>query len=251
MSQPFLQDAARSTLMIAGTSVAAFAISPQHAAWLVYTLAAVLQPLAGSTTERAVQRVVGSIIGATAAALAVGLGQLPVAALIAVTVTAGLALRPLNHTYWALLGTPTALLLSGFVQPGDENTVLTRVIMTFIGTGIALAGSYFLWPASNAASGNVQVRTLTHALNSYRHAVLAGAHDQAMRLSVDVDAQLRTLNTSVYRADSGRRADRTWATQAEQVRQHAAALCPSPRSVESVIAGEVGIHGVQATHIHA
>ncbi|MFD7004346.1 hypothetical protein ACFWA5_51195 [Streptomyces mirabilis] len=27
--------------------------------------------------------------------------------------------------------------------------------------------------------------------------------------------------------------------------------CPSPRSVESVIAGEVGVHGVQATDVHA
>lgn len=132
------------------------------------------------------------------------------------------------------MGTPTALLLSGFVQPGGEEAVLTRVVMTLIGTTIALAGSYLLWPASAAASGNARIRALTQSLHAYREAVLAGHHERSMQLSRDVDRHLRAVNAPVERAGSGRRADRAWAVRAERVRCRAAALRRALAAVDAL-----------------
>ncbi len=116
--------------------------------WVTITVIVILQPYTGVTLTRAVQRVLGTVLGGL---LAAGLGASfhdPRAILVIATVFVAccVALLPVNYAAFSVFLTPTFVLLAE-ASAGDWSLAGTRVMNTLLGGGLALGGARFLWPS--------------------------------------------------------------------------------------------------------
>ena len=155
-----------------GAAIAAW-MGVSRASWVTVAVVIVLQPDSGSTVRRAVQRVLGTVVGAGVAALLVPILRSPT--LIGVVLfplsALALALRPLNYGLFTLLVTPVFLLMAE-VLSGDWHLAGVRVESTLIGGGLAFAAQ-LLWPSRERDQLPQRLAALFHRLREYLDAVLA------------------------------------------------------------------------------
>jgi uncharacterized membrane protein YccC len=119
--------------------------------WVTITVIVILQPYAGVTLTRAVQRVLGTVLGGL---LAAALGawfhdQIAVLVIATVFVACCVALLPLNYAAFSVFLTPTFVLLAE-ASAGDWHLAETRVLNTLLGGAIALVGARLLWPSKES-----------------------------------------------------------------------------------------------------
>jgi uncharacterized membrane protein YccC len=93
------------------------------------------------------QRVAGTIVGASVAAVLTILfhGSAAILVLIGLFTAACIAFLPLNYGAYAVLGTPAFVMLAELTESEWHLSGL-RIVNTLIGGALALAGSRFLWP---------------------------------------------------------------------------------------------------------
>lgn len=119
--------------------------------WLTMTACLIMQPSFGTTWLRAVERVVGSVLGSAFSAALGLMFQSPLAIAVALFPLSAItmALRPVNYTLFMLFLTPQFVLVAGLGEPGSNELVLTayRVANTVIGGILALIGSIAFWPS--------------------------------------------------------------------------------------------------------
>ncbi|MEO8334566.1 MAG: FUSC family protein [bacterium] len=142
---PFaLRVAVVTTIAVALTEV----LELKRGYWLTITAIVILQPYTGVTLTRAVQRVLGTVLGALLAAALGAYFQDPRAVLVMATVFVAccVALLPVNYAAFSVFLTPTFVLLAE-ASAGDWNLAETRVLNTLLGGALALAGARFLWPS--------------------------------------------------------------------------------------------------------
>jgi len=168
-----LRHAARMAVTVSiGAAIAAW-MGVSRASWVTVAVVIVLQPDSGSTVRRAVQRVLGTVVGAGVAALLVPILRSPT--LIGVVLfplsALALALRPLNYGLFTLLVTPVFLLMAE-VLSGDWHLAGVRVESTLIGGGLAFAAQ-LLWPSRERDQLPQRLAALFHRLREYLDAVLA------------------------------------------------------------------------------
>jgi uncharacterized membrane protein YccC len=120
--------------------------------WLTITTIVILQPYTGVTLTRAVQRVLGTVLGALLAAAFGAYFHDPRAILVLATIFVAccVALLPVNYAAFSVFLTPTFVLLAE-ASGGDWNLAETRVLNTLLGGALALAGARFLWPTPESA----------------------------------------------------------------------------------------------------
>jgi uncharacterized membrane protein YccC len=116
--------------------------------WVTVTVVIILQPYAGVTTQRAVQRVIGTVLGGI---LTAGLGALfhdirAILVLSFIFAAVSVAVLPINYTAFSIFLTPTFVLLAE-ASAGDWHLATVRVIDTMLGGLLALLGARLLWPA--------------------------------------------------------------------------------------------------------
>lgn len=116
--------------------------------WVTVTAVIILQPYTGVTTVRAVQRVIGTVVGGI---LTAALGALfhdirAILVLSFVFAAVSVAVLPINYTAFSVFLTPTFVLLAE-ASAGDWHLATVRVIDTLLGGVLALLGARFLWPA--------------------------------------------------------------------------------------------------------
>jgi uncharacterized membrane protein YccC len=116
--------------------------------WVTITVVIILQPYTGATTLKAVQRSLGTVIGAVLTAALGAVFHDPRALLVMSFIFAGVsvALLPINYTAFSVFLTPTFMLLAE-ASAGDWHLAGVRVLDTVIGGILALAGARLLWPA--------------------------------------------------------------------------------------------------------
>ncbi len=119
-----------------------------HDYWVTLTAVVILQPYSGATRQKALQRVVGTVLGGVVAAGLSALFQsfVAVAVLVAIFTTLCVALLPLNYGAYAVFGTPAFVLLAES-SVGDWHLAGLRIINTLIGGALALFGARVLWPS--------------------------------------------------------------------------------------------------------
>ncbi|NUQ21268.1 MAG: FUSC family protein [Gemmatimonadaceae bacterium] len=127
----------------------ATALHIRHDYWVTITVVIILQPYVGATTQRALQRVAGTVVGAMLTAVLAGFFHNEIALLVLIFVFVGLcvALLPVNYAAYSIFLTPAFVLLAE-ASVGDWHLAGLRVVNTLIGGGLALAGSWLLWPSS-------------------------------------------------------------------------------------------------------
>src|SRR5712692_2855510 len=168
-----LRHAARMAVTVSiGAAIAAW-LGVARAAWVTVAVVIVLQPDSGSTVRRAVQRVLGTVVGAGLAALLVPVLRSPT--LIGVVLfplsALALALRPLNYGLFTLLVTPVFLLMAE-VLSGDWHLAGARIESTLIGGALAFAAQ-LIWPSRERDQLPQRLAALFHRLREYLDAVLA------------------------------------------------------------------------------
>jgi uncharacterized membrane protein YccC len=116
--------------------------------WVTITVIVIVQPYTGVTLTRAVQRVLGTVLGALLAAALGAYFHDPRAILVIATVFVAccVALLPVNYAAFSVFLTPTFVLLAE-ASAGDWNLAETRVLNTLLGGALALAGARLLWPS--------------------------------------------------------------------------------------------------------
>ena len=122
--------------------------SLNHGYWMTITVIVIMQPYTGLTTHRALQRVLGTVLGGLLTALLGTAFHAPSAILVLSFIFAAtcVALMPLNYAAYSVFLTPTFVLLAE-ASAGDWSLAKTRVINTVLGGALAFAGSRLLWPS--------------------------------------------------------------------------------------------------------
>jgi uncharacterized membrane protein YccC len=169
-----------------------FALDITRGYWATITTLIVLQPFAGATMHKTLQRVGGSVLGGIiAAALAVvARTKLAIAGVMLPFTVGAVAVLPLNYGVFVLLLTPVFVLLAE-PHPGDWGIAGLRVVNTVLGGVIALVAARLLWP--------------THELETYPTR-LAGALRELRALLVVVTSDADTTSPEWRRAvDDARR----------------------------------------------
>ncbi|HEY0996392.1 MAG TPA: FUSC family protein, partial [Gemmatimonadaceae bacterium] len=118
-----------------------------HGYWVTITAVVILQPYSGATTVKAMQRLLGTVLGGIlTAALGAALHD-PRWILVLSFLFAGIcvAVLPINYALFSMFLTPTFVLLAE-VGTGDWHLAEVRVLNTLLGASLALLGSRLLWP---------------------------------------------------------------------------------------------------------
>ncbi|MFA1541602.1 FUSC family protein [Actinomadura monticuli] len=153
------------TAVVSMAMTAALGLSHGH--WLTITAMLSLRATYGETVDRLLQRVGGTAAGGAIAAVILTLapGQITVGVIGFVFALAGFAMRSVNYVYWALFGTPLAMMLLDFSTPADWRTAGERIGLTIAGTLLSYLAVRLLWPAGHVERLPVQLGRLlgTHA----------------------------------------------------------------------------------------
>ncbi|MGH3240839.1 MAG: FUSC family protein, partial [Spirillospora sp.] len=201
---PTFRQVARVFVTAVAAMTLAAALGLSHGHWLTITAMLSLRATYGETIEHVVQRVGGTAAGSVIAAVILTLApdEPAVAVIVFFFALAGFAMRAVSFTYWALFGTPLAMMLLDFSTPADWRTAGERIVLTLGGTLMTYLAVRLLWPAGHLERLPGQLGRLlgTHARLVRKTAdVLAGeivrlpheAITTAERSAEDVD-QTRT-----------------------------------------------------------
>lgn len=134
----------------AATAVAlTHALHLSHGYWVTISAAAILQPQIPATLNKAVQRVLGTVLGGLLAAVLAAAVHDPRAMLVVVFVLAvvSVALFPINYGLFSIFLTPTFVLLAE-VSVREARLVEVRILNTLLGGALALSAVRLLWPVS-------------------------------------------------------------------------------------------------------
>ena len=168
--------------------------------WVTITVVIILQPYTGVTTLKAVQRVLGTVVGGI---LTAGLGALfhdPIAITVMSFVFAAVsvALLPINYAAFSVFLTPTFVLLAE-ASAGDWSLAGVRVLDTLIGGVLALLGARLLWPAPEWRRLPMYLAAALRANGEYLQTVVSKFADRSVEASRAMgerrrDAALATIN---------------------------------------------------------
>ena len=116
--------------------------------WIPMTVVIVLKPNFGGTLERAVQRIIGTVLGALVAAVLLLVLTNPwlLLAALAILAFATFALRNRSYTLFSLALTPMVMLMLDIAHPISVTDSFLRIAHTIIGSFLALLSGYLLFP---------------------------------------------------------------------------------------------------------
>jgi uncharacterized membrane protein YccC len=169
------------------------ALALKRGYWLTITVIVILQPYTGVTTQRALQRVVGTVLGGllTAALGALFHDQWAILVLSFVFAAVCVALLPVNYAAFSVFLTPTFVLLAE-ASAGDWHLASTRIVNTLLGGALALVGSRLLWPSPE-----------TTRLPGYMASALRGNRDYLRRVVELFDDRSEQAGRAIREARRG------------------------------------------------
>jgi uncharacterized membrane protein YccC len=176
--------------------------------WVTITAIIILQPYAGATLIKVLQRVVGTVAGALITVALVAIVRDPRGLLVVIFVlaTVCVAFLRVNYLVYSVFLTPTFVLLAE-LSAGDWHLAGLRVINTLIGGALGLAGSWLIWPtperdrfpelaaqALRAAATHVRViAAMWNRTDDESSAALAAARRDAALATTNADASFERL----------------------------------------------------------
>jgi uncharacterized membrane protein YccC len=201
----FMRHAARVAVCAAGAYVLAESFHLPYGYWMTTTVVLIQQPYLSNSWIRAVERVVGGVLGGGLAAL-LGLifhSQSALLILIFPLAMACMSFRAVNYSLFVLFLTPLFVLILDLTHPGVREPAIAgiRAMNTVIGGFLALAGCLLLWPGSE---GDRLKRALADAIE--RNGRLAGVALSSPGEDVGpIRAARREAGLASNRADEARR----------------------------------------------
>jgi uncharacterized membrane protein YccC len=178
------------------------ALSLKRGYWITITAVIILQPYTGVTTQRALQRVLGTIVGGALTAALAALFHSPLAILALAFVFSALSvtLLPLNYAAFSVFLTPTFVLLAE-ANAGDWHLAGVRILNTVLGGALALAGSRLLWPTAESERLPAYLAGSFRAMHGYLDRVVALFHDRSDQAGRSLRAARRNVGLAILNAD--------------------------------------------------
>jgi uncharacterized membrane protein YccC len=201
-----LRFAVRIGLVVAAAVWLAEALELSHGHWVTITALVVLQPYTGLTTLRALQRGLGTILGAV---LTAGLGALfqgptTILLLCFVFTAAAVTVMPLSYAAFSVFVTPAFVLLAE-VSAGDWELAGVRVLNTLMGGALALLAARLVWPAPEWHRVPEHLAEAMRARREYLRAVLALVTGEMKSLSGLREARAHLARTAANAEESFQR----------------------------------------------
>ena len=220
----------------------------QRSYWVVLTVAIVLRPDFGSVFARALQRGIGTMVGAVLGAIILVVIPAGPLLLLVCAVFAGLLPygRDRNWGLFSTFLTPLVVILIDLLHPVGWSLALDRLIDTALGCAIVLLVGYAPWPSSWHAHLPEQLAVALDSVARYTEQALLGqpGRSSLRRQSYRALSDLRTefQRTMAEPPSVSRRAVRLWPALAalEQVTDTVTATAvradvtgqwPAPRDV--------------------
>jgi uncharacterized membrane protein YccC len=217
--------AVRLMLSIGVAAVVSQAFPIQRSYWVVLTVAIVLRPDFGSVFARALQRGIGTMVGAVLGAIVLIVIPAGPLLLIPCAVFAGLLPygRDRNWGLFSTFLTPLVVILIDLLHPAGWSLALDRLIDTALGCVIVLLVGYAPWPSSWHAHLPEQLAVALDSVARYTEQALLGQPGRS------------ALRRQTYRALSDLRTEfqRTMA-EPPSVSGRAARLWPALAALEQV-----------------
>ena len=217
--------ALRLMLSIGVAALVSQALPLQRSYWVVLTVAIVLRPDFGSVFARALQRGIGTMVGAVLGAMILIVIPAGPLLLIPCAVFAGLLPygRDRNWGLFSTFLTPLVVILIDLLHPTGWSLALDRLIDTALGCAIVLLVGYAPWPSSWHAHLPEQLAIALDSVARYTEQALLGQPGRS------------ALRRQTYRALSDLRTEfqRTMA-EPPSVSRRAVRLWPALAAVEQV-----------------
>jgi uncharacterized membrane protein YccC len=201
-----------------------------HSYWLPLTVAVIVRPEYASVFVRSVNRVVGTLIGAAAAAgilLAAPSGW-PVAVASAIAIGFAVLAAPKLYAL-SVVGITSAALLSACIANPDPVFPGLRVLDTLLGAAIAIVFGYLLWPGRHTLPDAVRLDEPARAAAEYLL--------QAGRAPSDRQNWLAVRDQAYRLAHESRRAAQAGLLDPPPVSRLAAVALPASIALEDTVDG--------------
>ncbi|HEX6749860.1 MAG TPA: FUSC family protein [Longimicrobium sp.] len=195
-----LRHALRVGVTAAAATALAHVLGVERGYWVTLTALIVLQPSAGATWVKGLQRIGGTMAGGIAAA---GIGALvhdPRALLLVtfVLACATASMLQVNYALYSALLTPTFVLLAEAAAP-DRHLPMVRIANTLIGGALALVAARLLWPAPERLAFRGRLAEAVRACAAYVRVAARRHAGGATR--AEADAARRATGLSVLNAE--------------------------------------------------
>ena len=216
--------------------------------WVTLTAGMILQPYTGATSVRAVQRVLGTVIGGI---LTAGLAALfhdtwAIFALIFLFSSLSVALLPLNYAAFSVFLTPTFVLLAE-ASSGDWHLAGLRILNTALGGALAFVGSRVLWPSPEVERLPRYLSETILALRTYLAVVVDRFQDRSDSAGRRLQEARRQVGLAIINAEeSFQRAIGEHRGPAEALAPAMTLLTYARRFTASVAALALSRHSVDA-----
>ncbi len=208
--------AVRLMLSVGVAALVSQALPVQRSYWVVLTVAIVLRPDFGSVFARALQRGIGTVVGAVLGAIILIIIPAGPLLLIPLAVFAGLLPygRDRNWGLFSTFLTPLVVILIDLLQRTGWPLALDRLIDTVLGCAIVLLVGYAPWPSSWHAHLPEQLAIALDSVARYTQQALPGQPGRSAlrRQSYRALSDLRTefQRTMAEPPSVSRRAARLW-----------------------------------------
>jgi uncharacterized membrane protein YccC len=171
--------------------------------WVTITALIILQPFAGATLIRGLQRFLGTVAGAllTVALVAVIHDSRGLLVVIFVLAAACVAFLRVNYLIYSILLTPTFVLLAE-MSAGDWHLAELRVVNTLIGGVLGLAGAWLLWPSAERDRFPELAATALRAAAAHLRVVVAMWNSTGDESSVALAAARRDAALAITNAEA-------------------------------------------------
>jgi uncharacterized membrane protein YccC len=197
-----LRFALRVGLVTASAVALTAALDLRRGYWITITAVVILQPYTGTTSVRAVQRVLGTVVGGvlTAGLAALFHDQYAIFTLVSVFALLSVALLPLNYAAFSVFLTPTFVLLAE-ASTGDWHLAGVRILNTVLGGGLALVGSQLLWPSPESERLPAYLSQTITTLRNYLALVVQRFDDRSEGASRALREARRQVGLAILNAE--------------------------------------------------
>ncbi|GHA62035.1 FUSC family protein [Pontibacter akesuensis] len=144
-------------------------IEGSHSYWVLLTILVILKPAFSLTKQRNFQRLLGTIIGGLVGVVVLALVQDEVLRfmILIIAMVGTFSLIRLNYIVSVIFMTPFVLIVFSFLGGAGTNIAQERIIDTLIGSAVAFAASYLLFPNWESAKLSLLLRAILKANIAY------------------------------------------------------------------------------------
>ncbi|WP_371736631.1 FUSC family membrane protein [Cellulophaga sp. HaHaR_3_176] len=148
IQSPIFRHSLRLTIAIVIGFIFGTLVGVKNPYWIILTLVVLMRPSYGLTKERAINRIIGTLIGATCATIIILITTNTIVYMVLAAISLTIAFSLLQQSYRSAAAfiTVNIIFIYALFEPNSFIVVKYRVLDTIIGAILAVIANYVLWP---------------------------------------------------------------------------------------------------------